>query len=228
MIKAKRLGHATFVTPDLDRQIDYWTNVVGLCVVERDNKQAFLATRLGEEAIALEQGTEARMMRMSFQVAPGSDLGELAAKVASIGIQSERRRDISPGVSDAIVFEDPNGILLEIYADYRFHKQDKGDGGISPIKLGHVAYRVRDVQQVVSFYNDVLGFRTSDWQGDWFAFLRCGVDHHTLNFVRYDDPALHHIAFEVKDWAELHRVLQHPSSPQHPSRLGAGPARHRP
>ena len=30
MIKVKRIGHATFETPDVERQIDYYTGVVGL------------------------------------------------------------------------------------------------------------------------------------------------------------------------------------------------------
>ena len=37
MIQVKRLGHATFTTPDLERQIDYWTRVIGLQIVDRGN-----------------------------------------------------------------------------------------------------------------------------------------------------------------------------------------------
>ena len=48
--------------------------------------------------------------------------------------------------------------------------------------------------------------RVSDWRDDTFAFLRCGVDHHTVNFVVDPVPQLHHIAFEVKDWPEIHRA----------------------
>ena len=58
---------------------------------------------------------------------------------------------------------------------------------------------------MTSFYTDVLGFKVSDWMGDRFSFLRCGVDHHTVNFVRYEEARLHHIAFEVRDMAELQR-----------------------
>ena len=46
MIQVKRLGHATFTTPDLERQLDYWTQVIGLCVVARDKDRAVLATKL--------------------------------------------------------------------------------------------------------------------------------------------------------------------------------------
>jgi catechol 2,3-dioxygenase-like lactoylglutathione lyase family enzyme len=74
---------------------------------------------------------------------------------------------------------------------------------VNILKFGHVAYRVTDVQETVKFYTEMLGFRVSDWRSDNFAFLRCGVDHHALNFVVDKAPQLHHIAFEVKDVAAV-------------------------
>ena len=53
MIKVRRLGHATLTTPDLERQVAYYTDVVGLVLVERSQDRAFLACKLGLEAIAL-------------------------------------------------------------------------------------------------------------------------------------------------------------------------------
>ncbi len=47
MIKVKRIRHVTFVTPDIDRQIDYYQTVVGLGVVTRDASRASLATDSG-------------------------------------------------------------------------------------------------------------------------------------------------------------------------------------
>ncbi|MBM3608525.1 MAG: glyoxalase, partial [Alphaproteobacteria bacterium] len=176
--------------------------------IERTRDYALFATRLGQEAIAIERGAESALRRLSFQVAPGSDLGEIQARLLVHGVKSETASDITPGVASAVTFTDPKGTLVEVYADYEFHKHDTSDGGISPVKFGHVAYRVEDVQKITDFYCDVLGFRVSDLMGDHFSFLRCGVDHHTVNFVRYDSPALHHIAFEVKDWSELHRACE--------------------
>src|SRR5262249_16937321 len=77
------------------------------------------------------------------------------------------------------------------------------------LKLGHVAYRVLDVQQIVKFYSEVLGFRVSDWRGDFFVFLRCNTDHPTLNFIIDEKPQLHHIAFAVIDWCEIHKSIDH-------------------
>jgi catechol 2,3-dioxygenase-like lactoylglutathione lyase family enzyme len=204
MIKVRRLGHATLATPDLEKQVDYWTNVIGLQLVDRGKDHAYLATKLGQDAITLERG-ESTLTRYSFQVGPDSDLGELEAALTKAGVGVERRNDISPGVRQAIAFRDPAGVLVEVFVDAKFHGHDKSDTGVGPLKFGHVAHRVTDVQKHTAFYTDILGFRMSDWIGDHFVFLRCGVDHHTVNFVRYEQPALHHIAFEVKDWAELQR-----------------------
>jgi catechol 2,3-dioxygenase-like lactoylglutathione lyase family enzyme len=208
MIAVRRLGHATLTTPDIDRQIAYYTEVVGLTLLARDGKRAILATKQGLEAIALEPGAPNALSRIAFQVAPGSDLGELAHALAKHAVKTERRSDISPGVADAIVFKDPKDTWVEVFAEYAFGKEDLSLTGIMPIKLGHVAYRVNDVQRTVNFYTDVLGFRVSDWNGDTFAFLRCGPDHHTVNFVFDEVPQLHHIAFEVKDWAEIQRACE--------------------
>jgi catechol 2,3-dioxygenase-like lactoylglutathione lyase family enzyme len=208
MINVRRLGHATLTTPDIDRQIAYYTEVVGLTLVERGKDRAILASRQGLEAIALEPGSPNALSRLAFQIAPGSDLDAVARSLAKHGVTSERRSGISPGVADAVVFKDPKGTLIELFAEYAFPPEDKSQIGIMPLKLGHVAYRVDDVQKTVSFYTDVLGFRVSDWNGDTFAFLRCGPDHHTVNFVFDAVPQLHHIAFEVKDWAEIQKACE--------------------
>jgi catechol-2,3-dioxygenase len=51
MIQVRRLGHATFETPDVQRQAEYYAEVIGL-QVHRDGNRAILATGLGEEAVS--------------------------------------------------------------------------------------------------------------------------------------------------------------------------------
>jgi len=48
MLQVKRIGHATLTTPDLERQLDYYTRVVGLSTVAREKKRAILATKPGQ------------------------------------------------------------------------------------------------------------------------------------------------------------------------------------
>ena len=224
MISVKRLGHATLTSPDVERQIAYYTEVIGLTLIERGKDRAYLASKLGLEAVALEPGGINALSALSFQVAPGMDLKDVERGLAEEGVKCQRARGISPSVAEAVIFTDPKGTQIEIFSGYAFAKDDGGTSGIAPLKLGHVAYRVDDVQKIVKFYCDVLGFRVSDWRADDFAFLRCNSDHHTVNFVHDAEPQLHHIAFEVKDWAEIQRAAE--TLAKHDIHLVWGPGRH--
>ena len=77
MIQVKRFSHATFETPDLERQIDYFTQVVGLAVAVRENGRAHLATKVGDLVVQLEKSDQARCTRLSFQVDPDTEFGDI-------------------------------------------------------------------------------------------------------------------------------------------------------
>ena len=91
MIQVKRLGHATFTTPDLEEQIAYWTEVIGLALITRDANSAILGTRLGQESVALVRAPEKGELRsLAFQVKPGTDLG------ACPSLAERRHRERTP------------------------------------------------------------------------------------------------------------------------------------
>ena len=71
------------------------------------------------------------------------------------------------------------------------------------LKLGHIAFHVDDPKPVADFYARVLGFRVSDWIDDFFVFMRCNADHHTVNFITGPHGTMHHIAFELRDFSHL-------------------------
>lgn len=224
MIHVRRLGHATLTTPDLERAVSYYTDILGLGVIEKDRKRAVLGTRTGFEAIELVQSDRMSLARLSFQVSPGSDLKDVARDLEGHGVKVERRNGVTPGITEAVSFADPKGTMIDVFSDYAFPADDGKQSTITLLKLGHVAYRVLDVQGVVKFYTDVLGFRVSDWRQNNFAFLRCGVDHHTVNFVADEQQRLHHIAFEVRDWSEIHKACDFLG--KHGLPLVWGPGRH--
>src|SRR5712691_7388614 len=97
MIKVRRIGHATFETPDLDRQIEHFTQVTGLVVAAREKERAVLASRIGQLVVALKKGNEPRCAKLAFQVAPHSDLRELARSLSEEGIKSDVHSDDLPG-----------------------------------------------------------------------------------------------------------------------------------
>lgn len=74
MLKAKRLGYVVFETPDLERQLEHYTEVVGLAVVTRDAERVYLASRAGQLAVVLERGSISRCKRLGLEVSPGVEL----------------------------------------------------------------------------------------------------------------------------------------------------------
>jgi catechol 2,3-dioxygenase-like lactoylglutathione lyase family enzyme len=203
MIQIKRMSHATFETPDLERQIEYFTQVTGLALAERENGRAYLATKVGDLAVQLVKGDQARCAKISFQTAPGTSIEDIRRGIEAEGVRCETRNDATPGVPRIVTFEDPKGTVIEVFAEQTPIAKNQPVAGVGPLKLGHLAFSVSDPKQFADFYGRVLGFRVSDWIQDWFVFMRCGPDHHTVNFVRGKRTQMHHIAFELKDWAHI-------------------------
>jgi catechol 2,3-dioxygenase-like lactoylglutathione lyase family enzyme len=208
MIKVRRIGHATFETPDLDRQIDYYTQVNGLALAAREKNRAFLATKTGQLVVQLERADSARCAKISFEVAPNENFADMARTLAADGVKAEQRSDAIPGIPKVLAFQDPKGTTIEVFSEWNFLGRDHPVAGIGPLKLGHIAFQVLDPQAVTEFYCNVLGFRVSDWIGDFFSFLRCGPDHHTVNFVRGKSVKMHHIAFELKDFSHIQSACE--------------------
>lgn len=227
MIDVKRIGHATFETPDIDRQIDYFTEITGLVLAERQNGRAFLATKVGDLVVQLEKGDVSRCARIAFQVAPDTEFDDIRRGIEAEGVRCEARNDTSPGIPKVVAFQDPKGTAIEVYAEQTPIAGKKPSvPGIGPLKLGHLAFVVDEPKQFADFYSKVLGFRVSDWIADWFVFMRCGPDHHTVNFVRGKTTKMHHIAFELKDAAQLLQACDFLGANKIP--IIWGPGRHGP
>ncbi len=226
MIKAKRFGHVTFETSDIERQIAYFTEVAGLVLAERENGRAYLATKLGDLVVQLESGDQARCRRLAFQVAPELDFNDIRSGIDAEGLRCQSRNDPAPGISQMLSFEDPKGTVCEIFAAQTPICKPRPVAGIGPLKLGHLAFVVPEPKQFADFYGRVLGFRVSDWIEDWFVFMRCGPDHHTINFVRGKRTQMHHVAFELKDWPQVQAACDFLGSKKIP--IIWGPGRHGP
>jgi catechol 2,3-dioxygenase-like lactoylglutathione lyase family enzyme len=203
MIQVRRISHATFETPDLDQQVDHFTKVTGLVVAARDTNRALLSSKLGQLVLQLVRGEHARCAKLAFQVAKGSDFGEIARWLVSQGIRSELRSDDIPGMPKLLAFEDIKGTTIELIDEWDYLTPNQTVPGVGPIKLGHVAFLVPEVRAMADFYARVLGFRVSDWIEDVFVFMRCNPDHHTVNFLKGKRANMHHIAFQLRDFSHL-------------------------
>lgn len=203
MMKVNRVAHASFLSTDIEAQIDHYTNIMGLSLVDRNDEGAFLTTGVDHHTVVLRKGDVSKCDAIGFQLAPNLSLDEFAKHVESKGVSLERLSDSQPNISDLLKFRDPNGTAVEVFVDHETVGTGMSNLGVVPNKLGHIAFSCEDVQTVVKFYNEVLGFTVSDWMGDFFAFMRCGPDHHTMNFVGGAKSKMHHIAFELRDFTHI-------------------------
>jgi catechol 2,3-dioxygenase-like lactoylglutathione lyase family enzyme len=203
MIKLLRLGHATFETPDIEKAIEHHTQVIGLSLAGRDGKRAFLATRTGQLAVELLQGSQSKCLKLAFEVPSTADFTDIRRELHQHGVASEERNDSVPGLPKVLSFQDPKGTSIELFREWSYVGNEQQVVGAGVFKIGHIAFFVPDLQAMVEFYGKVLGFRISDWINDFFVFMRCNADHHTVNFIKGDKINMHHIAYEVRDFAHL-------------------------
>jgi catechol-2,3-dioxygenase len=119
MIKVKRFSHATFETPDVERQVDYFSQVVGLAVAGKQNGHVHLATKMGDLVVQVNKASAAACTKLSFQVDPSTSFADIRKGLDAEGIKSEERSDAAPGIPKAIVFKDPKGTEIEIFSEQK-------------------------------------------------------------------------------------------------------------
>jgi catechol 2,3-dioxygenase-like lactoylglutathione lyase family enzyme len=206
MIRVRKIAHASYEMPDPQQQADYYTNVLGFTLVAKERDAFYLANTIDHHSVVLRNGPYARCLRIGFQLGPDDDLEGFERQTAAQGIKTERKTDAEPTIADMVTFEDNKGTVMEVFRRPEPQRIEFQRAGIIPRKLGHVAFHVTDAKATAKFYCDVLGFRVSDWMADFFCFLRCGVDHHTINLMETGSNRHFHTAFELRDWSHLQQA----------------------
>src|SRR5436190_7832594 len=97
------------------------------------------------------------------------------------------------------------------------HESPAGTSPVRIRKLGHVVFRVRDVERSVKFYTEILNFRVSDVNENGMVFFTACGDHHTIAIAPAAAGAeaqqspkgqlgLSHFAMEVETLDELFEI----------------------
>ncbi|MGZ3362770.1 MAG: VOC family protein, partial [Xanthobacteraceae bacterium] len=109
MIPVKKIAHAIYEMPDVDKQTEYYTEVLGLTVTGKDKDAVYLASTVDHHSVVLRKGSKSKCARLGFQIAPEDDLNAFEKQVQGLGIKTERQKDPEPSISDMVTFQDPKG-----------------------------------------------------------------------------------------------------------------------
>jgi catechol 2,3-dioxygenase-like lactoylglutathione lyase family enzyme len=103
----------------------------------------------------------------------------------------------SPGGGYGFRFFSPDGLPFEISSDVARGPRrtiERWEG--VPVGISHIVLHSPKVADMVKFFTDVLGFRVSDWLGDFMSFLRCNEAHHRVAILP-GPPCLNHVAYDM-------------------------------
>src|SRR5207249_6600794 len=121
---------------------------------DKGKDAVYLASTVDHHSVVLRKGSQAKCVRLGFQITPEDDLGAFEKQVQGHGIKTQRRKDPEPSISDMVTFEDPKGTVMEVFKRGELAKQGFPSKGVVPHKLGHVAFHCVDVKLVTKYYCD--------------------------------------------------------------------------
>jgi 2,3-dihydroxybiphenyl 1,2-dioxygenase len=204
----RALGYAGFGSADLDDWRQFGTGLVGLQAVERG--ASLLAFRMDDrkQRIVIDRAMPDGARFFGWEVADAVALDALAARlekhqihvVAEPQTLADARR-----VGGLISFRDPAGNRLEAFYGAEIDDTPFSPGrSISgfrtgPLGLGHAVLTVEDIDTMMPFYVDVLGFSLSDYMMKPFRayFFHINARHHSLALIETGKNGMHHLMVEL-------------------------------
>lgn len=227
-ISVTDLQYVAHAVPDLAAERKFYGETWGLTeVMEQDGKIYFAAEGSAHPfVIRLRQDDDKKTDLIAYSAASRADVDAIFAQAIAAGAKviSEPGPIDGPQGGYAARFFDPDGRAIEVIADPKPRVARELKVGESiPIGISHIVLHSPDHKGLLKFYEDALGFRMSDWIGEFMVFARCNPAHHRLAIMG-GKPALNHVAFDVRSVDEMMRGLGRLT--KEGVKLSWGPGRH--
>lgn len=197
---------------DLAAEKAFYTDNWKLRPVADEDGLSYFACEGHDElyVVRLRQSDTRRVDVVALATESRADVDELHRKVAASGcriIFAPRELD-SFGGGYGFRFFNPDGIEMEVSAEVaRGTKRALARHEAVPEKISHVVFHSPTHKETTQWFIDVLGFRLSDWIGDFMSLIRCNSAHHRIAFL--PGPAcLNHVAYDMPDVNEMMRGLR--------------------
>ena len=202
------LGYAGFGSAALDDWRQFGTGLVGLQAVERS--PSLLAFRMDDrkQRIVIDRSMPEGARFFGWEVANAAALDALAARLEAAGVEVTAEPQTSADnrrVRALISFHDPAGNRLEAFygaeIDETPFRPGRSISGFrtGPLGLGHAVLTVENIDTMMPFYVDLLGFGLSDYMQKPFRayFFHVNARHHSLALIETGKNGMHHLMVEL-------------------------------
>lgn len=190
---------------DLDHSIDFATKILGLELVRKDSKTAYLRSDIRDHSVCYTVG-DARNHSVGWEVRTEEALDRIAAELEVEGFyvrlgtaeECEQRRvrklvvtkDVTGSVIDLVIRPETTGLSY-------YGTRDAGITHFSHVGV-HTQHPIEDEQ----FWVRCLGAKVSDRIGD-AALIRVNEIHHNLAFFPSKKVGIQHVNFQVKSFDDI-------------------------
>lgn len=201
MSRVTEIRYVGYGVPDLEAERAFYRDDWGLREAAVRDGMVYFAAEGSDEpfVVRLRASDDKRIDVIALAADTRVDVDALHGKVADAGcrIIFEPRELNGFGGGYGFRFFSPDGLPFEISSDVErgtARTLERWEG--IPQKISHIVMHSPDHQAAVKFFTDVLGFKLSDWLGDFMAFLRCNAAHHRIAFLP-GPPCLNHVAYDM-------------------------------
>ncbi|WP_311269920.1 VOC family protein [Sphingobium sp. WCS2017Hpa-17] len=201
MSRVSEIRYVGYAVPDLEAERAFYAEQWQLVEAGERDGMVYFAADGGEEGyvVRLRAAEEKRIDVIALAADSRADVDTLHDKVAAAGgriIFAPKNLDTLGG-GYGFRFFSPDGLTFEISSDVARRKaRDMVHWEGVPQKISHIVLHSPDHKALVQWFCDVLGFKVSDWLGDFMCFLRCNGAHHRIAILP-GPPCLNHVAYDM-------------------------------
>ncbi|HET6305590.1 MAG TPA: VOC family protein [Rhodopila sp.] len=207
-MEIRGLGYVGVGTTDLSDWTGFATDWLGMQMIERGNTTRAFRMDDRSQRLVVDRSLAEGERYFGFEVDDASALHSLAARLEAAGVAVRKEpKSLADQrfVKELISFDDPGGNHLEAFygaaiADTPFRPGRSISGfRTGALGMGHVVFHVRNIDDLLGFYTDLLGFGISDYFNSPFRayFLHTNARHHSVALIQTGKQELHHLMVEL-------------------------------
>ena len=222
-----KLGHIALTSPDFEKSLWFWKDVVGLHEVERVDDTVYLRAwgEFEHHTLSLRPDSAALVDHIAWRTKRPEDVDAFAARIEQSGLSVVQvDPDQERGQGRAIRFTTPSGQTFEIYYDVEKPKPPPekrsrllnnpyrlGGPGVAPRRIDHVNMHAPDAAEMTRWLSDVMGFKNREYIVDdddkivssWMSVTPLVHDIAVSNSPGGVLGAFNHLAYWVDNWQDV-------------------------